>query len=306
MIVYYQWVPIILMFQAMFFYMPITLWRVFNNKSGMDINSLVIAANNSQEYDKRETSMRYITKQMDRYIGSFRLPERGIFGRFKKVVRSHCFLKFGRKYGNYLVSLILATKVWFVINAFAQLFLLNAFLGTDFHLYGWDVLLGLLDSNGWVGSRRFPRVTMCDFKVRQQTNVQQYSVQCVLPINLFNEKIFIVIWFWMVFVCVMTSANLLIWMVRIMIPKMSVLFIQRRLRSLTDINIQSKRDKALMRRFIEEYLRPDGVLVLRLLNLNTNDLVTADVLAQVWGSFLEHPQTKEFWTHNRDEDEEEI
>jgi len=59
---------------------------------------------------------------------------------------------------------------------------------------------------------RFPRVSMCDFKIRQSTNVHSYTVQCVLPVNMFNEKIFTVVWFWLFFMAVVTLVGLLRWL----------------------------------------------------------------------------------------------
>lgn len=47
---------------------------------------------------------------------------------------------------------------------------------------------------------RFPRSNMCDFKIRIPGNVQRYSVQCALPINLYNEMIFTILWFWFVII----------------------------------------------------------------------------------------------------------
>jgi hypothetical protein len=38
-----------------------------------------------------------------------------------------------------------------------------------------------------------------------------FTIQCTLPINLFNEKIFIFIWFWLVFVAVITFYSLFFW-----------------------------------------------------------------------------------------------
>ena len=37
---------------------------------------------------------------------------------------------------------------------------------------------------------RFPRITMCKFIIRTLgDNIQPYDVQCLLPINIYNEKV---------------------------------------------------------------------------------------------------------------------
>ena len=110
-----------------------------------------------------------------------------------------------------------------------EIFLLDAFLGmrSEYYIYGLTVVGGLLKSSAtsatvdWPLSERFPRVTLCDFQVRQLANVQPYTVQCVLPINLFNEKIFLLIWFWLIFVAVATFVSLLHWT-----SKLSIMSIQ--------------------------------------------------------------------------------
>lgn len=80
------------------------------------------------------------------------------------------FPTFGRHRGNYLVTLYLLVKLLYIANAVGQLFMLNALLGASYHTYGVDVINAIVNGTDWTSSPMFPRVTLCDFRVRTPTN----------------------------------------------------------------------------------------------------------------------------------------
>jgi len=110
--------------------------------------------------------------------------------------------------GNYLAILFIVSKLFYIGNAVGQLFFLNYVLATKYQTFGIDVVRGLLANKDWTEESyvAFPRVTLCDFKVRGQdmVNVHPYTVQCVLPINLYNESIYVFLWYWMVLVAALS------------------------------------------------------------------------------------------------------
>ena len=58
------------------------------------------------------------------------------------------------------------------------------------------------------------QVTLCDFEIRQLNNIQRWTFQCALPINLFNEQIFSFLWFWFIFVAIITIFSFGLWVAR--------------------------------------------------------------------------------------------
>jgi len=65
-ITYYQWVPIILMLQAGMFAVPYALWRMLSSRSGVDLSTIVGAANSSQALaspDERQKMLRFATSE---------------------------------------------------------------------------------------------------------------------------------------------------------------------------------------------------------------------------------------------------
>ena len=93
---------------------------------------------------------------------------------------------------------------------------MNYFLGTDF-LYGYELVKSYVMQMGeakfWEHTHtvKFPKVTMCDLTVRRLGNVQRYTVQCVLPVNIFTEKIYLFIYFWFILISFRNIVSLVLW-----------------------------------------------------------------------------------------------
>lgn len=60
-------------------------------------------------------------------------------------------------------------------------------------------------------------------------NVQDYTIQCVLVINIFNEKIFIFLWFWYILLWIFTLGSLFYWLVVALLPWYNIGYIAKHL-----------------------------------------------------------------------------
>ncbi|CAF2504632.1 unnamed protein product [Rotaria sp. Silwood2] len=164
-ILYYQWVPFILLFQAFLFYFPRVVWRTLNMKSGLDLVNLVDAAikyEQVEQYESRDRIMSYIIINIERYISArAHLTRRHIEKHYSCIRRFFQLFLFcsSRHYGNYLVIVYFLVKLLWLVNTLAQLFLLNAFLGNEYYLFGFEVIEQLFKNQRWTENRHFPKVT---------------------------------------------------------------------------------------------------------------------------------------------------
>lgn len=167
-------------------------------------------------------------------------------------------------------------------------------MGIHYLYYGVYIARNLaagLDINH--GSKIFPRVTMCDFDIRQMANEHKYTIECALPINLFNEKIFVFLWFWLVSMALLNICSLFAWISSLFAMNRTAyvkkyLYISERMR-------RTPLDKKHLKCFTELYLRQDGVFAIRILSKNTNDVVVAEIVCKLWDHFrLHHGQRREF------------
>lgn len=162
--------------------------------------------------------MDYIVKNIDQLIDDKRRHDKKDVPTFSKLTRflSKTCPCIGRFEGNYIVVLYIVTKMIYIINAILQLTLVGVFLGKSFWWFGFNFISELLQGHGWTvaNSKYFPKVTLCDFKIREIGNPNKshrYTVQCVMPINLFNQQIFTVIWFWYIIIVIWNIVSLFQW-----------------------------------------------------------------------------------------------
>merc|ERR1712004_236965 len=174
-------------------------------------------------------------------------------------------------------------KILYIMNAIGQIFIMDLFLGNNFHLYGIEALNLWARGEDIGESTRFPRVTMCDFKVRLLGNIQRHTVQCVLPINLFHENVYLIVWFWMVFVVLYSVYSLVMWIGQSAFRIDRHRFIKKNL--MPEIREELKKNKQELYDFVTKYLGPDGVFVLRLIQANTDFIVTQDITTSLFENF---------------------
>ncbi|CAL8077532.1 unnamed protein product [Calicophoron daubneyi] len=185
----------------------------------------------------------------------------------------------GKRHGNYLVVLYFFTKLFYLANAVGQLFLMERFVGTNHTFYGLRVLIDLIRGREWFHSGNFPRVTFCDFEAKKLGKNHKYTLQCVLPMNMILEKIYIFLWFWHCFIGLVTLSSFIAWFYRMGFASRRIKFIRKYLKIMS---VLRDTDKAASSKFVENYLRPDGVFLIRLISINVGDLMAGDLACELW------------------------
>ena len=272
---YYQWAPFILLLCAFFFYLPRMLWRSMNTRSGIDLQHLI----GKGTPESIAGSIKYYCESHD--------DSTSVISRCFRTL----FCTSGKRLGNYLRSIYIMTKGLYFFNSLIQLLVVQWILGQPGWLYGVDVWYKIFIENSVLtDSPYFPRVTLCDLLVREVGNTHRYTVQCVLPINMLNEKIFALAWFWLLYVFVSNLFSFAFALIDTVVPA-------RRLNFIRDLARASQKDsdldERLLSKFVHDFLRQDGILVLYLIHQNARAFLTLDVVKLLFKEFAERERQLE-------------
>jgi hypothetical protein len=150
-------------------------------------------------------------------------------------------------------------------------------------------------------SLQFPTNVLCDFIVRfLGKNKHRHTVQCVLPINVFNEKIFIFSYLWLIFLFFCTLYNLIVqWIVFILFHRNIIDTRYRRTRrTLSKLTLEQNQEYDIIQvydyqpitiNFSRHYLQADGIVIMRLLDMNTDLVTMNDLMDDLWEFYKADP-----------------
>lgn len=289
---YYQWVPWVLALQAMCFCFPHVFWRMVNWMSGVHVRAIVTMATDSVSSIKKGVDEESLTMIVNHLRSGLRMSR----GRHRLGLNSNPFGWIVRiltkRSSCYITFCYLIMKSLFIANIFVQLAVHNFFLdipsGSTI-TWGFILLKRLASGHDWSITEIFPRVTMCDFEVRALGNLHRWSVQCVLPLNMFNEKVFVALWFWMYFVLAITVANTVQWIFQIISDERRRQFIE----DLIDVakvmdpsDLKNMHQDVIIRQICDD-LGWDGILILRIIMSNSGEFPCVAIVKQIYKRYAE-------------------
>lgn len=189
---YYQWVPFVLFGQAILFYLPHYIWKAVEKGRIKAIVSQV------------KTSI--YTAETDTEISGYKIDSNETRKKrekvFKDIYISWARLKVNRDWAkNYILCELLN-----ILNIFLQIMLVDSFLQGNF----LDLGLRWVRDEQEVLESVFPKVTKCIFhKFGSGGSVQIHDTLCVMSLNIINEKVYTLLWFWFLILLFLTVLGML-------------------------------------------------------------------------------------------------
>ncbi|TMS35246.1 hypothetical protein L596_002690 [Steinernema carpocapsae] len=265
--------------EAGFFFLPSIFWGQTNSKSGLNITNMIElaqTANTSEDAARNKT----IVTMCHHIEDSVRLRQ----VRLEDSTPMSQWFKFGLISGCYVTNVYMVTKVMYLINVIGQFLMMNQFLGQNNHFWGTSILTDIIHGRDWELSGNFPRIAMCDFQVRTLGNLHRYSIQCVLVLNMFNEKLFLFLYYWFITIGILTFIDAIVWTVNTRITSRRIAYVMRYVKPSAECDY-------LFSQFCTRSIPPDAILLLRLISSHSNELVTSDVLNYLWKTHTSSKQS---------------
>jgi ABC-type multidrug transport system fused ATPase/permease subunit len=272
---YYQWVPFILIIQALLIYLPNLAWKTFQKTQRIDFQHVVEKAKTLrfEMGDEHQKSIKDVVAYLKQ-----RLQHQG-------TSHGYSYVGFGMKSA---LAHIFAKMLTILVILFEISFINTNFGPAPDNFWGLTMFHQGLTNSRWNESGVFPRVTFCDFK--QPTfggKPPQRTVQCVLMVNMLNEKIFIFVWLWLAVCLIISIIDLIYTVVTLFTPYLRRKAVRNYVQALnhssansittTSSSTVSMSDDYKLIDFAAHILGADGVHMFQFINFHAGPLIANEI-----------------------------
>lgn len=259
---YYQWVPYVLAIQAFSFCLPhfVYLFLAAFALPGLSLKSILDRCHDVSE--KKEKDIDSETTEIANTIYTYStLPSSG--HRPKSL-------------GNSMAYSYLLSKILNLVNIAFNIYFLNEFIGLGDSSWAFTVIHNAYNNLYWDSTGFFPRITYCDLPIKGAGQARIHTVQCLLMINILIEKVYIVVYFWLLGLFAVTLINLL-W------SSICILF---NVRSPLEKFSKPLFEDGYNYEFAGNYMAMNGALLIRFVNEHAGSVAASKLverLATLWG-----------------------
>ncbi|KAL3074201.1 hypothetical protein niasHS_015031 [Heterodera schachtii] len=297
---FYQWVPFILMAQALLLILPKAIWFLFIQKNGFGVsflfdkmakigkahgNDISREITTAEEFAVRIAKDRRDQLCFRRGIQLKMEAEESKAGDGPKSTSKNAFSMLAwwlndQKFTFGYIGFKLANLAVVLL----QLHLLNSYFGPDDgQLSSPWALNALANLSAGRESPHFPRVTFCDLLVRppqRDLKPLRLTFQCLLNMNTLNEKIFLFVPFALFALAFVGCLNLALWLHRCFSWRSAEQFVRDELLKLK--NDDANPSETDFHELVKYSLGRDTVTLLHIVNANCPPLTSAKMIGQLW------------------------
>lgn len=207
---YYQWVPFVLFFQGIMFYLTHLLWKKLEGgRLRFLVDSLRLSAYSLQEKEIK--------------VGTNKIPSKSV--REQKIYQVRQLFVDGIYINKYWAVKLMLCEILNLFHVILQFIITDKFLGGKFSNLGSTVWSQGLDSSVDVLDEVFPKITKCTFhKYGPSGSIQYHDAMCVMALNIINDKIYTGLWFWFIFLFICSILGLVWRIVTIFLHARSATF----------------------------------------------------------------------------------
>uniref|UniRef100_A0A7E4V9U9 Innexin n=1 Tax=Panagrellus redivivus TaxID=6233 RepID=A0A7E4V9U9_PANRE len=276
---YYQWVPFILVAQAILMYLPHLTWKRAQSYQTINFEHVVTQAENLRYVvsEKRQEGIHDIVQYIQHRLS------------YQGTNKKHLsYAGFGTK----STFFHMMSKVFTIGVILMQLIFMNQYFGRGHDNYwGFTMVYNALTNVYWEESGVFPRVTFCDFNQPALGTENTRTVQCVLMVNMLNEKIFVAAWLWLAALLVICISNLIYSAVVLYTPQFRRTIARKYLRPLvnygsisasTSSYTTSLYDNSKIAAFADETLGADGVHLFQFITNHAGALIASQICCALY------------------------